>query len=62
MTSGEVNVSSDELNRGIMKFDGANLPTAIAVSSILILGTIGVLIWWAFQSAYGNSMPIGLFL
>ncbi|MEB3337847.1 MAG: hypothetical protein VKJ46_10315 [Leptolyngbyaceae bacterium] len=62
MTSEKINLSSDELNRGIMKFDGANLPTAIAVSSILTLGTIGFLIWWAFQFAYGGSMPIGLFL
>ena len=41
-----------DLNRGIMKFDGADSPAAIAVSAILILGGIGVLLWWAFHSAY----------
>ncbi|MBD1835992.1 hypothetical protein H6F74_21340 [Trichocoleus sp. FACHB-90] len=41
-----------DLNRGIMKFKGADSPTAIAISSVLVLGGIGFLIWWALQSAY----------
>lgn len=41
-----------DLNRGIMKFDGADSPAAIAISAILILGSIGLLVVWALQSAY----------
>jgi hypothetical protein len=41
-----------DLNRGIMKFKGADSPTAIAISAVLILGSIGFLLWWALQSAY----------
>jgi len=41
-----------DLNRGIMKFKGADSPKAVAISAILVLGGIAFLIWWAFQSAY----------
>jgi hypothetical protein len=41
-----------DLNRGIMKFKGADTPLAIALSSIFVLGGIGFLLWWALQSAY----------
>ena len=41
-----------DLNRGIMKFDGADSPAAIALSAILVLGSIGFLIVWALRSAY----------
>ncbi|MFZ4667320.1 MAG: hypothetical protein ACOYME_12915 [Prochlorotrichaceae cyanobacterium] len=41
-----------DLNRGIMKFKGADSPKAIAVSAVLVLGSIGVLIAWAMHSAY----------
>ncbi|NJK69267.1 MAG: hypothetical protein HC789_17685 [Microcoleus sp. CSU_2_2] len=41
-----------DLNRGIMKFKGADSPIAIAISAIVIAGGIGFLIWWALQSAY----------
>jgi hypothetical protein len=41
-----------DLNRGIMKFKGADTPVAIAISTILVLGGIGFLLWWAYQSAY----------
>ncbi|HEY9708512.1 MAG TPA: hypothetical protein V6D48_09960 [Oculatellaceae cyanobacterium] len=44
-----------DLNRGIMKFKGADSPTAIAVSAVLVLGSIGFLLWWALQSAYTGS-------
>ncbi len=44
-----------DLNRGIMKFKGADSPTAIAVSAVLVLGSIGFLLWWALQSAYTAS-------
>jgi hypothetical protein len=51
---GEHGVMSD-LNRGIMKFKGADSPIAIAISAIVIAGGIGFLIWWAMQSAYTFS-------
>ncbi len=41
-----------DFNRGIMKFDNADSPLAIFLSAILILGTIGVLLWWGYQIAY----------
>ncbi|EDZ91978.1 MAG: hypothetical protein P5702_16400 [Limnospira sp. PMC 1291.21] len=41
-----------DLDRGIMKFKGADSPTVVIVSSLLILGSIGLLIWWALQTAY----------
>ncbi|WP_448561650.1 hypothetical protein [Trichothermofontia sp.] len=41
-----------DLNRGIMKFEGADSLLAILVSAVLILGSIGVLIWWSLHSAY----------
>ncbi len=41
-----------DLNRGIMKFDGADSPAAIAVSAVVILGSIALLILWALNSAY----------
>lgn len=44
-----------DLNRGIMKFKGADSPSAIAISAVLILGSIGFLIWWALQNAYTVS-------
>jgi hypothetical protein len=41
-----------DLDRGIMKFKGADTPLAIAISSTLVLGGIAVLIIWAMQHAY----------
>lgn len=41
-----------DLNRGIMKFSGADSPIAIILSAVLVLGSIAVLILWALQSAY----------
>ena len=41
-----------DFNRGIMKFDGADSPSAIALSAVLVLGGIGALIVWALRSAY----------
>jgi hypothetical protein len=41
-----------DLNRGIMKFDGADRPSAVAISAVFILGSIAVLILWALKSAY----------
>lgn len=43
---------SKDFDRGIMKFEGADSPIAVAVSAILILGGIAVLIWWALSTAY----------
>jgi hypothetical protein len=41
-----------DLNRGIMKFDGADSPIAVIISAIVVLGGITVLILWALSSAY----------
>ena len=41
-----------DLNRGIMKFKGADSPKLIAISSFLLFGSIAILILWALQSAY----------
>jgi hypothetical protein len=41
-----------DLNRGIMKFDGADTPKVVTISTVLLLGSIAVLIIWALQSAY----------
>ena len=41
-----------DLNRGIMKFEGADSAAALTVSAIVILGSIAVLILWALKSAY----------
>ncbi|HEY9693990.1 MAG TPA: hypothetical protein V6D15_17440 [Oculatellaceae cyanobacterium] len=41
-----------DLDRGIMKFKGADSPKAVVISSVLVLGGIGFLLWWALQSAY----------
>ncbi len=41
-----------DLNRGIMKFDGADSPAAIALSAAVVLGAIAVLLVWAVRSAY----------
>ena len=41
-----------ELNRGIMKFKGADTPSAIAISAIIILGGIVFLLLWGLSTAY----------
>ena len=41
-----------DLDRGIMKFKGADTPTAIAISAILILGGIVCLLLWGLNTAY----------
>lgn len=41
-----------DLNRGIMKFKGADTPKAVTISTVLILGSIAALIIWALQAAY----------
>ena len=41
-----------DLNRGIMKFDGADSPAAIILSAVIILGGIGLLVMWAMHGAY----------
>jgi hypothetical protein len=44
-----------DLDRGIMKFKGADSPKAIAISAVLVLGSIAVLVFWALQAAYTGS-------
>jgi hypothetical protein len=46
-----ITIMSD-LDRGIMKFKGADAPVAIAISSTIVLGGILFLIVWAMQNAY----------
>lgn len=41
-----------DLNRGIMKFEGADRPAVVAVSALLILASIAGLILWAMKVAY----------
>ncbi|MFQ4146578.1 hypothetical protein [Chlorogloeopsis sp. ULAP02] len=41
-----------DLNRGIMKFEGADTPKAVTISTVLLLGAITALIIWALQAAY----------
>jgi len=41
-----------DLDRGIMKFKGANTPSAIAISAIIILGGIVFLLLWGLNTAY----------
>jgi len=41
-----------DLNRGIMKFDGADKPALVAISAVVIFGGITALILWALKSAY----------
>jgi hypothetical protein len=41
-----------DLDRGIMKFKGADTPVAIAISATLVLGGIAILILWAVKFAY----------
>jgi hypothetical protein len=41
-----------DLNRGIMKFRGADSPKAVTISAVLLLGSIGLLILWALRAAY----------
>ncbi len=41
-----------DLNRGIMKFEGADSPKVVTISTVLLLGLIAALIIWALQAAY----------
>ena len=41
-----------DLNRGIMKFKGADTPKAVTISTVLVLGSIALLIFWSLQVAY----------
>ncbi|MGQ9864817.1 MAG: hypothetical protein ACUVSQ_00800 [Pseudanabaenaceae cyanobacterium] len=41
-----------DFNRGIMKFDNADRPAVVALSGVLVLGSIGLLIWWGLGVAY----------
>jgi len=41
-----------DYNRGIMRFNGADSPLALALSAVVILGGIAFLLIWSLQSAY----------
>jgi hypothetical protein len=41
-----------DLNRGIMKFEGADKPVVVAISAFLVLGSIVALIIWGLKVAY----------
>ncbi|WP_158505979.1 hypothetical protein [Picosynechococcus sp. NKBG15041c] len=45
-------MTMSDLNRGIMKFDGADKPIVVAVSAILVLGAIAGLVIWGLSTAY----------
>ena len=47
-----LDLAMSDLDRGIMKFKGADSPRAIAISSTVVLGSILLLIIWAMQHAY----------
>jgi hypothetical protein len=44
-----------DLNRGIMKFEGADSPKLITISTVVLLGSIAGLILWALTSAYAMA-------
>jgi hypothetical protein len=46
-----ISIMSD-LDRGIMKFKGADTPLAIGISATIVLGGIVFLVIWAMQNAY----------
>ncbi|TVP61543.1 MAG: hypothetical protein EA343_13920 [Nodularia sp. (in: Bacteria)] len=48
----EVYKAMSDLNRGIMKFKGADSPKVVTISTVLLLGSIAALIIWALQAAY----------
>jgi hypothetical protein len=41
-----------DLDRGIMKFKGADTPIAIGISAAIVIGGIVFLVVWAMQNAY----------
>ena len=41
-----------DLDRGIMKFKGADTPIAIGISATIVIGGIVFLVVWAMQNAY----------
>ena len=41
-----------DLNRGIMKFEGADKPIVVGITAVVILGSIIALIIWALNVAY----------
>ncbi len=43
---------SSDFNKGIMKFDNADNPVTVALSAIVIFGSIGLLIGWSLETAY----------
>lgn len=43
-----------DLDRGIMKFKGADSPKVVTISTVLLLGSIAFLVFWALQVAYAT--------
>ncbi|NJN37918.1 MAG: hypothetical protein HC790_03010 [Acaryochloridaceae cyanobacterium CSU_3_4] len=43
---------SSDFNKGIMKFDNADGPLTVALSAIVIFGSVGLLIGWGLETAY----------
>ena len=41
-----------DLNRGIMKFEGADKPIMVVISASIVLGAIAFLMIWATRIAY----------
>ena len=44
-----------DLNRGIMKFRGADTIPAVVISAFLVLGSIALLVVWAIGAAYPST-------
>lgn len=45
-------LAMSDLDRGIMKFKNADKPIVIAISSVLVFGSITFLLVWAVSTAY----------
>lgn len=43
-----------DLDRGIMKFKGADSPKVVTISTVVLLGAIAFLVFWALQVAYAT--------
>jgi hypothetical protein len=41
-----------DMKSGMTKLDGGDSPAGITLSAVVILGAVGVLVFWAVRSAY----------
>jgi hypothetical protein len=45
-------VDLNDLNKDMMKLDRADSPAAIVISSVIVLGSIAILVVWSLRAAY----------